>query len=86
MHKRDILQDILKYVTYRKLVCDVCPAEADPNRTRITVGGGIIYYPVDYRMPTAYIMLVEMLVNSVISTIGAKFMTGDIKNFTSIHA
>ena len=86
MNKRDVLQDILKYVTYRKLVCDVCPTKADPDRTRITVGGGIIDYPDEYGTPTDDIMLVEMLVNSVISTIGAKFMTGDIKNFTSIHA
>ena len=51
------------------------------NRTRLTVGGDKINYPGDVRTPTACLLTVELLVNSVVSTAGAEFMTLDIKNF-----
>ena len=80
-HKRDVPQEILKDITYKKNVCDVCPTKADPNRTILTVWGEGINYPGDCGTPTYDMLLVKMLVNSVISTIGGKFMTGDINNF-----
>ena len=81
MHKRGVPQNRFKYVTYRKFVCDVRPTKVDKNRMRLTIGGDIINYPGDCGTPKANILLVKMLVNSLISIIGAKFMTGDIKNF-----
>ena len=85
VHKRDVPQDRFKDVTFGKFVCDVRPTQADPSRTRITVGGYIINYSVDCGTPTADMLLVKMLVNSVISTTGDKFMTRYINIFTSIH-
>jgi hypothetical protein len=48
---------------------------------RITVGGSLINYPGDCGTPTADLLTVKLLLNSVISTPGAKFMTMDISNF-----
>ena len=53
----------------------------EPNKKIFTVGGDIINYPGGCGTPTSDMMLVKMLVNSVISIIGAKFMTGDINIF-----
>jgi len=66
---------------YSKFVCDVRPTKAKQNRTILTVGGDRINYPDDCGTPTADMLLVKLLLNSVISTRGAKFMTADIKNF-----
>ena len=85
VHKKDVPQDRLKDVTYIKFICDVRPTKADPNRTRLTVGGDRINHPGDCGTPTADMLLLKMLVNSVISTTGDKFMTRYINIFTSIH-
>ena len=81
MHKRGVPQYRFKDVTYRKFVFDIRPAKAEPNSTRLTVGADRINQPGDCGAPTADILLVKMLVNSVVSIKGAKVMTGDIRNF-----
>lgn len=48
---------------------------------RITVGGYKINYPGDCDTKTADLLTVKLLLNSIISTPGAKFMTIDISNF-----
>jgi hypothetical protein len=53
----------------------------EPNRTRFTAGGDKINYPGEVATPTAKMLVVKILFNSVISTQGAKFMTFDISNF-----
>ena len=45
------------------------------------MGGNRIKYPGEVGTPTAEMLLVKILLNSVISTRGAKFMSIDIKNF-----
>ena len=57
------------------------PTKAEQNQTRLTVGGDRINYPEDCGTPTADILQVKLLLNSVISTRGAQFMTADMKNF-----
>ena len=57
------------------------PEKKDPNRVRLTVGGDRINYPDDCGAPTADMLTVKLLLNSVISTKGARFMTIDIKDF-----
>ena len=81
IHKSQVPADRMKDVTYGKFVCTVRPEKADPNRTRLTVGGNRINYPGEVGTPTAEMMLAKILFNSVISTKGARFMTMDIKNF-----
>ena len=70
-----------KDCTYAKIVASYRPEKADPNRIRITVGGDKINYPGDCGTPTADLLTVKLLLNSVISTKDAKFMTLDIANF-----
>jgi hypothetical protein len=52
-----------------------------PNRTRLVVGGDQVHYPGDAGTPTADLLTVKLLINSIISTQGTKFMTMDIKDF-----
>ena len=55
--------------------------KSDPYRTRLTVGGNLIVYPSDCGTPTVNLLTVKLLLNSVISSPGAKLLTIDIKNF-----
>ena len=45
------------------------------------MGGNKIKSPIDCGTPTAYLSTVKLLLNSLVSTNGAKFFTLDIKNF-----
>ncbi|EJK68827.1 hypothetical protein THAOC_09958 [Thalassiosira oceanica] len=81
IHKHEVPQDRFKEVTYGKFVCTVRPQKAEPFRTRLTLGGNRIKYPGDVGTPTADMLLFKILLNSVVSTPGAKFMTIDISNF-----
>ena len=69
-----------KEITYGRIIYDYRSEKADPNRTRITVGGYRINYPGDCGTPTADLITVTLLLNSIVSTMGAKFMTIDIKD------
>ena len=55
------------------------------HRTRITIGGNLIDYPNKTYTSTAEMTTVKVLLNSIISTIGAKFFTIDVKNFYLQH-
>ncbi len=78
----------MKDVIYGQFVCTVRPDKAEPNQMRFTVGGDRINYPGEVATPTAEMLVLKMLFNSVISTKGACFMTMDISNFylmTPLH-
>ena len=77
----DIPIDRRGHVTYGKTVVMYRPEKADPNRSRLTVGGNRIVYPGDVSTPTVEMMTVKMHLNSVISTKGARYCTFDIKDF-----
>ena len=81
IHKHQVPADRRKDVTRDRIVCTVRPEKEDPNRTRICVMGNLINHPGDNGTPTADLLTVKMLLNSVVSTPGAKFMTIDISNF-----
>ena len=70
-----------KDVTYGKFECTERPQKAEKHRTRLVMGGNRIKFPGDVGTPTAEMLLVKIMLNSVISTPGAKFMSIDIKNF-----
>ena len=69
------------YITYGRIVCDYRSEKADPNQTWITMGGDLINYPGDCGTPTADLLIVKLSLNSIVLTMGAKFMTIDIKDF-----
>ena len=68
-------------ITYGRIVCDVRDHKEEKNQTKLTVGGDIINYPDDCGTPTADLLTFKLLLNRVISTKNAKFVTLDIKNF-----
>jgi hypothetical protein len=81
MSKEMIPQNRRKDITYGRIVCNHRSEKTDPYRTRITMGGNLINYPDDCGTPTADLLTVKLLFNSIISTPNCKFMTIDIKDF-----
>ena len=68
-------------MTSGRIVCNVRPQKEEVFRTRLTIDGSRINIDMDCGTPTAGLLTVKMLLNSVISNRGAKFMTLDIKDF-----
>ena len=68
-------------ITYGRIVCAYHTEKNDPYRTRITMGGNLINYPGDCETPTADLLTVKLMFNSIISTPNAKFMMINIKDF-----
>ena len=70
-----------KNITYGRIMASYLPEKSDPNRVRLTVGGDRINYPDNCGTPTAEMLTVKLLLNSVISTKEAKLMSICIKDF-----
>jgi hypothetical protein len=75
-----------KDVMYGLITCLIRPKKTnDPNQTRLgtrlVTGGDRVHYPCNAGTPTADLLIVKLLINSMISTPGARFFTIDIKNF-----
>ena len=68
-------------ITYARICANYRPEKEDPHRIRITLGGNLVNYPGDVGTKTADMLTVKLLLNSVISTPGARFMSMDISNF-----
>jgi hypothetical protein len=82
IHQDDVPQKRRKDITYGSFQCNVRPEKIEePNRTRFVASGDRINYPGKVATPTADMLVVKILFNSVISTRGARFMTLDISNF-----
>jgi hypothetical protein len=82
IHKNQVPRDQARDVTYGLITTLVRAEKIDePNRTRLVAGGDRVHYPGDAGTPTADLLTVKLLINSIISTDGAKFMTMDIKDF-----
>ena len=78
-HLSQILSD--PKVTYTKLVATLWTQKEEENRVRVTVGGDKLDYPGVTSTDTASISTLKFLLNSVISTPLARFLTLDIKNY-----
>ncbi|KAL7474459.1 hypothetical protein ACHAW6_000435, partial [Cyclotella cf. meneghiniana] len=81
IHRNEIPKDRLKNIAYSKIVVVERPHKKEKERTRLTVVGTHINYPWDKAVPTSDLTTAKILFNSVISTPGATFHGGDIKNF-----
>jgi hypothetical protein len=68
-------------VTYGSFVVDIKDHKEEKERTRLTIGGDQIEYPGNKSTRTAGLTMAKILINSVISTLGAKFLVIDIKIF-----
>jgi hypothetical protein len=65
-------------VTYGSFVVDIKDHKEEKECTRLTVGGDQIEYPGDKSTQTAGLTTAKILINSVISTPGAKLLVIDI--------
>jgi hypothetical protein len=80
--KDKVPQARAKDVTYGLITCLIRPEKTDePNQTRLVAGGDRVHYPFSTGTPTADLLTVKLLINSLISTPGARYFTMDIKNF-----
>ena len=70
-----------KRPTYARFVCSFHPQKPEPYRTRLTVGGNLIDYPGNLSMKVADMTTFKILVNSTLSTPGAKWLGLDVKNY-----
>jgi hypothetical protein len=66
-------------VTYGRFVVDVRPNNDEVYRVRLAVGGNLIKYDGDVSTRSADLATPKFLWNSVISTVGAKYMCLDVK-------
>ena len=65
--KKDKIPDDRKgNKTYARIVCVYCNGKKDKYRTRITIGGNLVNYPGDCGTPTANLLTVKLLLNSII--------------------
>lgn len=67
--------------TYPRVVVADRPNKVNPIRVRITVGGDRIVYLDEVSTKTADLATAKIILNSVISTPNARFMSADIKDF-----
>jgi hypothetical protein len=80
IHKNQVPKERAKDVTYGLITTLIRPEKIDePNRTRLVAGGDRVHFPGNAGTPTADLLTVKLLINSIIA--GAKFMTMDIKDF-----
>ena len=69
-----------KKVTYPRYTVAERPEKDEIYRTRITCGGDVLDYFGDVTTHTASMETIKLHWNSVLSTPGAKYCTGDISN------
>ena len=70
-----------KKVTYAQFICDYRPQKEEKERTRITVVGDRLNYQGEASTRTARLTTIKLLLNSMVSSAGAKFTTADVKIF-----
>ena len=78
IHKNQVPKN--KTITYARFVADVRPQKDEPNRMRLTAGGDRLPYDGKKSTETAGLETTKILLNSVISTPGARFACFDISN------
>ena len=81
IRENQVPQEWARDVTYGSFSCSFKPNKEEKERTRLTAGGDRINYPGDTGTPTTDMTLVKIIMNSVISTKGARCMMVDLKDF-----
>jgi hypothetical protein len=70
-----------KKPTYLCIRANYRPQKSDPYRICWTVGGNLVDYQGETYTPTADLTTAKLLLNSTISTPGARFFCIDLANF-----
>ena len=69
-----------KKVTYGKLVTTIRPTKTEINQVRLAVGRDRLEYVIETTTRCTSLTTTKILLNSVLSTAGGKFMTVDLKD------
>jgi hypothetical protein len=70
-----------KRPTYGRICCNYQQQKEEKHHVRLTVGGNWIDYPGNKSTPMTDLTTAKLLINSTISTPGAKFLGIDLANF-----
>ena len=70
----DITKDRINEICYTSVVCEERPGKKDPEQTRITICGTNVCYPGDVGTDTASLELFKLMINTVLSSAGAKYV------------
>ena len=81
IHFQDIPKTRINQVCYTSVLCQERTVKSYPDRTRITICGTNVRYPGYVVTKTESLELLKIIINSVISRAGAKFVAFDICNF-----
>ncbi len=81
--KKHVPQNRAKDMTYDLITCLIRPEKIEePNQTRLVRGDNRVHYPGNAGTPTTDLLTaVKLLINSIISTPNATYMTMEIKDF-----
>ena len=79
--KTSVPVDIWREITYVRVVVNYRPKKDNPYRVRLCVDGDRLHCPWDCGTPTVDMLTVKLLLNIVVSTPNAKFMSIGIKDF-----
>ena len=66
INKEEIPGERWKDVAHSRIVCNVRPQKEEVNRTRLTFGGQNLDVPIDCGTPTASLLTIKLLLNSVV--------------------
>jgi len=84
--KSDIPADRRGDVTYVGYVVNYRPEKEEKERFRLVVGGDCVTYDGNAGTPTADLLTIKLVVNSVVSTPNAKYLTLDLKDVLSQYS
>ena len=73
-----IPKDRLKGIRYTSVVFEVRPGKKDPNCTRITICGTNVCYPGEAGTNTTSLELFKLMINSILSLAGSKYVCFNI--------
>ena len=79
--KQDIPTVHWRDVTYIRVVVNYIPENQDLKGTELNIGRDRVNYPGDCRTSAVDLLTAKLLLNSIFSTPGAKFMTIDKRKF-----
>ena len=79
INKQQIPDDRWADVAYSRIVCNVRSYKLETNRTRLTFGGSKLKFNMACGTPTASLITIKLLFDSIVSTPGAKFLGVDLK-------
>jgi hypothetical protein len=79
--KDEIPQECNGEKSYAQIVCVYCNGKKDMYCTGITMSGNLVNYPGECGTPTADLITVNQLLNSIIFMPHSKFMTLNLKYF-----